>query len=101
LSAKIDEGLSQSRFGVVIISRAFLDKHWPKKELAGLRAKEEHGVARSDVVRFSPTLADTLAGDTAKGIDPSLSHHGSLAAGKSERGLAAFTVGLASRLCRG
>ena len=35
LSAKIDDGLSRSRFGVVIISRAFLDKDWPKKELAG------------------------------------------------------------------
>jgi TIR domain len=79
LSAKIDDGLSRSRFGVVIISRAFLDKHWPKKELAGFRAKEEdgrkiilpvwHGVTRQDVVRFSPTLADTLAGDTTKGID--------------------------------
>jgi hypothetical protein len=79
LSAKIDDGLSRSRFGVVIISRAFLDKDWPKKELAGLRAKEEdgrkivlpvwHGVKRSDVVRFSPMLADTLAGDTADGID--------------------------------
>jgi len=41
LSEKIDEGLSQSRFGAVILSPAFFAKHWPKKELAGLRAREE------------------------------------------------------------
>ena len=41
LSAKIDEGLSLSRFGGVILSPAFLEKHWPKKEFAGLGAKEE------------------------------------------------------------
>ena len=78
MSAKIDYGLSRSRFGAVIISPAFLAKHWPKKELSGLRAKEEdgrkvilpiwHGVDRAEVVRFSPTLADAVAGETRKGI---------------------------------
>ena len=77
-SAKVDEGLAQSRFGAVIISAAFLSKYWPKKELSGLRAKEEegsktilpiwHGVDRSTVLSFSPTLADSLAANTADGI---------------------------------
>ncbi len=41
LSEMIDEGLAQSEFGVVIISPAFFAKHWPRKELSGLRAREE------------------------------------------------------------
>ena len=36
LRAKIDEGLAQSRFGLVIVSRAFLSKRWPIQELNGL-----------------------------------------------------------------
>ena len=43
LSEKIDEGLAMSQFGAVILSPAFLAKHWPKKELSGLRAREEDG----------------------------------------------------------
>jgi hypothetical protein len=79
LSAKIDEGLSASRYGVVILSPAFLAKHWPKKELSGLRAKEEaghkvilpiwHNVDKATIADFSPVLADALAANTADGID--------------------------------
>src|SRR6266511_3628165 len=43
LSGKIDEGLAQSRFGVVILSPAFLMKHLPKEELSVLGAREEEG----------------------------------------------------------
>jgi hypothetical protein len=43
LSAKIDEGLSKSRFGAIVLSPAFFTKHWSKKELSVLRAKEEVG----------------------------------------------------------
>ena len=39
LTAKINEGLSTSRFGIVIISRAFLRKNWPKAELNALQAR--------------------------------------------------------------
>ncbi len=31
LREKIDEGLAESRFGVVILSPAFFSKNWPKK----------------------------------------------------------------------
>jgi hypothetical protein len=44
LSEKIDEGLSQSRFGAVILSPAFFAKHWPKKELSGLRDRADASV---------------------------------------------------------
>lgn len=80
LSAKIDEGLAKSRFGVVILSKSFFRKNWPRRELAGLTARQTstgtkvtlpvwHGVEHSDVVRFSPPLADLKATSTAKGID--------------------------------
>lgn len=79
LSEKIDEGLSQCRFGVVILSPAFFAKHWPKKELAGLRAKEEegqkvilpiwHDLDKTTVRNFSPILADVLAASTEHGTE--------------------------------
>lgn len=79
LSEKIDEGLAQSCFGAVILSPAFLAKHWPKKELAGLRSREEdgqkvilpvwHNVDKTTIRQFSPILADVLAANTDQGID--------------------------------
>lgn len=71
LSAAIDRGLRDSRFGVVVLSKAFFAKHWPDYELRGLISLEAerlsrivpvwYGVSRSDVVAFSPTLADKVA----------------------------------------
>ncbi|MCK9294644.1 MAG: toll/interleukin-1 receptor domain-containing protein [Desulfobulbaceae bacterium] len=71
LSASIDRGLSDSRFGVVVLSKAFLSKHWPEYELRGLISLGVgqpnrivpvwYQVSRSDVLAFSPTLADRVA----------------------------------------
>ena len=36
LRRSLDEGLSKSRFGVVILSPSFFKKEWPQKELDGL-----------------------------------------------------------------
>src|SRR5436190_18572301 len=69
LSRRIDEALSRSQFGVVVLSPSFFAKHWPQRELAGLAAREAdsgtkvilpvwHRVTRGDIVQFSPTLAD-------------------------------------------
>ena len=79
LRAKIDEGLAKSRFGVVILSAAFLSKQWPLRELNGLAARESdgkkvilpvwHGVDHATIARQSPTLADRLAADTTNGLD--------------------------------
>lgn len=79
LSERIDEGLSASRFGVVIVSPAFLAKPWPKRELRGLVAKEMvggekvilpvwHGVNHGTVAAASPPLADVLAADSSEGV---------------------------------
>jgi hypothetical protein len=79
LTEKIDEGLAHSRFGVVIFSPAFFAKHWPKRELSGLRAREEedrkvilpiwHEIDKPAISRISPIMADVLAANTDEGID--------------------------------
>lgn len=71
LSGSIDEGLANCRFGVVVISQAFLSKPWTAYELAGLVTREIatgkkilpvwHGVTRDQIIAKSPTLADKLA----------------------------------------
>jgi hypothetical protein len=43
LSASIDKGLAESRFGIVVLSPAFMSKGWPKRELQGLVACEMDG----------------------------------------------------------
>jgi len=79
LRRRIDEGLARCRFGVVILSRKFFAKDWPQKELDGLVARENasgekailpvwHKLTKTQVARFSPTLADRLAGNSKEGI---------------------------------
>lgn len=76
LSASIDRGLANSRYGIVVVSPDFIRKPWPRHELQGLVACQLegrsailpvwHNVERSDVVAFSPPLADKLAADTSR-----------------------------------
>jgi TIR domain len=77
LSRSIDKGLSSSKYGVVVISKAFIEKRWPEYELQGLVTLERagkgkriipiwHGVKRKEVMNFSPSLADKIAGDTSR-----------------------------------
>lgn len=78
LRRKIDAGLSNSRFGVVVISPAFFTKKWPELELDGLVQKEIagekvilpvwHNVSHADVARHSLPLAGKIAGTTSLGI---------------------------------
>jgi TIR domain len=93
LREKIDEGLSESSFGVIILSEHFLNKGWTKKELNGLFSLEVdgvsvilpvwHGLDKADITRFSPLLADKLAANTALGV-PSVAR--SIAQAILERG---------------
>jgi pimeloyl-ACP methyl ester carboxylesterase len=79
LSTEIDRGLAESRYGLVVLSRAFFAKHWTRRELQGLVALDEegrskifpiwHGVTKGEVAQYSPTLADVIAVDTARGLD--------------------------------
>jgi TIR domain len=79
LSGRIDAGLANARFGVVILSPAFFSKPWPQRELAGLAAREIdsgskvilpvwHDVDHQFIVQHSPVLADRLGVRTNVGI---------------------------------
>lgn len=75
LRRSIDRGLARSRFGVVVFSPAFFAKNWPQYELDGLVAREMtggkvilplwHRVTKDEVMKYSPSLADKLALNTA------------------------------------
>lgn len=39
LSEKINEGLSKSDYGIVVLSKNFFNKEWPRTELAALETK--------------------------------------------------------------
>ena len=79
LRKKIDEGLRDSTYGVVILSEAFFAKAWPQDELDGLFARERNGIkvilpvwhklTFNEIEKYSPILAGRLAGDTKDGID--------------------------------
>ena len=71
LRQSIDKGLVNSRYGIVILSKAFFAKDWPQYELNGLTAREIdgekvilpvwHGVTKADILEYSPPLADKVA----------------------------------------
>lgn len=70
LSRSIDAGLAGANFGLVVISKFFIGKGWPERELQGLVARQIAGqavilpiwlgVSQQEVLEFSPTLADTI-----------------------------------------
>jgi hypothetical protein len=80
LSQRLSEGLTSSRFGVVVLSPSFFAKKWPQWELDGLTMREINGrevvilpvwhrVGVSEVEMFSPPLAAKVAVPTSAGIE--------------------------------
>ena len=79
LRESIDYGLAHSRFGIVIVSSHFLEKHWSEEELNDLATREVNGkkvilpvwhkIGFQDVFECSPVLADRVAITTDKGLD--------------------------------
>ena len=79
ISKSISEGLSQSRYGVVVLSQNYFDRPWPEKELATLLAKESDGgthivpiwldVGFDDVMKHAPLMADKMAANHDDGFD--------------------------------
>jgi len=78
LREKIDEGLAQSQFGVVILSHNFFSKDWPKSEIDGLYAREIggdkvilpvwHNISFEEIKSYSPLLAGKFAASTSEGL---------------------------------
>ncbi len=78
LRQKIDEGLSSSTYGAVILSPAFFAKNWPKAELDALFAREMagqkvilpiwHRLTKEEILQHSPLLAAKLATSTDRGV---------------------------------
>lgn len=74
LRRKIDMGLAKSRFGVVVLSRAFFGKGWTNYELDGIVTRAVsgeqvllpiwHDITKKEVIDYSPSLADKLARST-------------------------------------
>ena len=80
LTQKVDEGLSKSRYGIVVLSQNFFKKPWAKRELNGLTVREMaekkdlilpiwHRVNVQDVMQYSPPLADKKAASSSDGIN--------------------------------
>ena len=79
LRRKIDEGISGSRLGVVVLSHAFFAKAWPQAELDALYTlvlsgnhsivPVWHEITEDEVAGYSPLLAALLALPTSKGVE--------------------------------
>lgn len=75
LRTSIDQGILNSRFGVVVLSPMFFSKGWPSHELDGLVTQKNggsqqilpiwHNLSKSEVAMHSPSLANTIARSTA------------------------------------
>ena len=74
LRRKIDKGIANSNFGIIVISRDFISKGWTNYELDGLITRAVngeqtmlpvwHNVTKREVINYSPSLADKIARST-------------------------------------
>ncbi len=80
LREKIDQGLSNSRYGIVVLSPSFFKKNWAKAELDALVAIQNtagqkvilpvwHNITQAEVLQHSPLLAGRLAVLSTEGLD--------------------------------
>lgn len=80
LRRKIDRGLANSRYGVVVLSKSFFQKEWPQSELDALQIRENregrkvilpvwYKIDREEVEEQSPLLATSYAGKSSDGLD--------------------------------
>ena len=78
LRGTIDHALTKSKYGIVILSKAFFERDWPQRELNALAALESperkiiipvwHEVDHEFIRKFSPLLADKFAVSTENGL---------------------------------
>lgn len=75
LRRKINKGLANSRFGIVVLSRDFIKKGWTNYELDGIISKAVsgeqvmlpiwHEITKQEIIAYSPSLADKVARNTS------------------------------------
>jgi len=76
LRRRIDQGIASSRFGVVVLSPAFIAKGWTQYELDGLVTRTVageqnllpiwHAISKEELIAYSPSLADKVALSTGQ-----------------------------------
>lgn len=79
LRRKIDEGLANSKWGIVVLSPHFFQKEWPQSELDALLSREMqgqrvllpvwHDITAEAICKYSPLIAARLAVKTENGLD--------------------------------
>ncbi len=75
LRRKIDRGLANSHFGIVVLSAGFFKKGWTNYELDGLVTRAVsgeqillpiwHNISKQAVIEYSPSLADKVGRSTS------------------------------------
>jgi hypothetical protein len=76
----IDIGLAKSRYGIVVLSKSFINKEWPQWELDGLVQRQNtakaniilpiwYGITKKEVIAFSASLADKKAVIASKDLN--------------------------------
>lgn len=76
LREQIDNGIKRSKYAIIVLSKNFFAKQWPKRELDGILAKEEidgssplpiwYNISKEEVYNFSPTLSGLYSLSTDK-----------------------------------
>ena len=76
LNERINEGLSRSKYGVVVLSPTFFSKHWTKMEMNAFVARQAEGsrvilpiwhrITRDEIIEQAPSLADIASLDSSK-----------------------------------
>ena len=81
LLRSIDEGLRESRFGIVVLSPNFFAKEWPMRELSGLHSRSIqegnrpfivpiwYNLSASDIAHYSPIMSDVVAIRWEEGLE--------------------------------
>ncbi len=79
LRRSIEKGLSESDYGIVVLSPNFFQKKWPQDELDGLVQREIknrkvilpiwHNISHDEVAKYSPILADRVAVKSSDALD--------------------------------
>jgi hypothetical protein len=76
ISTEIDRGIARSRFAALILTPAFFEQAWTRRELAGCVARHiagkqhllpvPHNITMEQVLDHSPTLVDRLSRSTGQ-----------------------------------